>query len=84
MQVDKRTNRLVFVFGAGLTYPLRNYSTGIMSVSHKSVVETLQKYLDIEFDKEKAYYIKINEKMWSKDHTRCAVIITTSFTEKER
>lgn len=84
MQVDKRTNRLVFVFGTGLTYPLRHYSTGIMSVAHKSIVETLQKYLDIKFDKEKAYYIKINEKMWSKDHTRCAIIVTTSFTEKER
>lgn len=84
MQVDKRTNRLVFVFGTGLTYPLRNYSTGIMSITNKQVVQTLQKYLDIEFDKEKAYYIKINEKMWSKDHTRCAIVVTTSYTEKER
>lgn len=55
-----------------------------MSITNKQVVKTLQKYLDIAFDKEKAYYIKINEKMWSKDHTRCAIVVTTSFIEKER
>ena len=84
MQVDTRSNRLVFVFGIGLTYPLRNYSAGIMSIAHKTVVETLQNYLATEFDKNKAYYIKIHEKMWSKDHDRCAIIVSNQFTEKDR
>lgn len=84
MQVDRITNRLVFVFGTGLRYNLRDYSTGIMAVQNKNVVEYLQKYLATEFDKKKAYYIKIQEKMWSKDHSRCAIIVTTSFTTKDR
>lgn len=84
MQVDRNTNRLVFVFGKGLTYNLNSYSSDIYAITHKNVIAYLQKYLAIEFDKSKVYYIKINEKIWNHDHSRCAVIVTTTYTEKDK
>lgn len=84
MQADRNTNRLVFVFGKGLLYNVNKYSTDIYAISHKNVIEYLQKYLDIEFDKDKVYYIKVNEKIWNYDHSRCAVVVNTEYTEKER
>lgn len=84
MQVDRNTNRLVFVFGKGLTYNLNSYSSDIYAITNKNVIAYLQKYLAIEFDKSKVYYIKINEKIWNHDHSRCAVIVTTTYTEKDK
>ena len=84
MQVDRTTNRLVFVFGKDMTYNVNPYSNDIYAITHKTVVTYLQKYLDIEFDKGKVYYINIQEKIWNKDHSRCAVIVTTNYTEKDR
>lgn len=84
MQVDRTTNRLVFVFGTNLPYNVNPYSSDIYAITHKTVITYLQKYLNIEFDKGKVYYIKIQEKVWNKDHTRCAVIVTTSYTEMDK
>ena len=84
MQVDRTTNRLVFVFGKGLTYNVNPYSSDIYAITHKNVIIYLQKYLAIEFDKSKVYYVKINEKIWNKDHSRCAVVVTTTYTEKDK
>lgn len=84
MQADRTTNRLVFVFGKGLTYNLNPYSSDIYAITHKNVIECLQKYLAIEFDKSKVYYIKVNEKIWNNDHSRCAVIVTNTYTERDK
>ena len=84
MQVDIATNRLVFVFGDSLTYNVNPYSSDIYAITHKTVITYLQKYLNIEFDKGKVYYIKIQEKVWNKDHSRCAVVVTTTYTEQDK
>ena len=85
MQVDRRTNRLVFLFGADFeNYTVRKYSTDLYSISHKNIIEMLQKYLNIAFDDKKAYYIKVMEKIWNKEHTRCAVIVTNNYIERSR
>ena len=84
MQVDRTTNRLVFVFGKGLNYNVNKYSTDIYAITHKNVITYLQKYLNIEFDKSKTYYVKINEKVWNKDHSRCAVVVTNTYTERDK
>lgn len=84
IQVDRNTNQLVLLFGKGLTYNLRKYSSDLYSVSHKAIIENLSKYVKTKFSEKKAYFIKVKEKVWNKDHTKCAVIVTTDYTEKER
>lgn len=84
VQVDRNTNQLVLLFGKGLTYNVRKYSSELFSISHKAIIENLQKYIKTKFDPKKAYFIKVKEKVWNKDHTKCAVIVTTDYTEKER
>ena len=84
MQADRTTNRLVFVFGKNLTYNVNHYSTDIYAVTHKVIIAYLQKYLNIEFDRNKMYYIRIQEKVWNKEHTRCAVVVTNEYREVER
>ena len=84
IQVDRNTNQLVMLFGKGLTYTVRKYSSDLYSISHKAIIENLQKYLKTKFSDKKAYYVKLKEKVWNKDHSKCAVIVTTDYTEKER
>ena len=84
IQVDRRTNSMVLLFSKNGDFKVRQYSTSLYSVQHKVVIETLQKYLRIKFDAKKVYYIKVKEKMWNPDHTKCAVIVTTDYTEKDR
>lgn len=84
MQADRATNRLVLVFGKNLTYNVNHYSSDIYAITHKALIAYLQKYLDIEFDKGKVYYVKIQEKVWNKDHSRCAVVVTNEYREIDR
>lgn len=84
MQVDRGTNQLVFVFGKGLQFNVNAYSTNIYAIQHKTVIEYLQKYLDVKFDTKKVYYVKVREKIWNKDHSRCAVVVTTTYREVDR
>lgn len=84
MQVDKNTNQLVFLFGNGLQFKVRKYSSELYAVQHKDVIGYLQKYLDIEFDPKKVYYIKIKEKIWNAEHSKCAVIVTPEYREVDK
>lgn len=84
MQVDKNTNNMVFVFSKKGDFNVRKYSSELYSVQHKNVITYLSRYLNIQFDPQKVYYIKIKEKIWNKDHTMCAVVVTTEYTEKDR
>lgn len=84
MQVDKNTNNMVFVFSKKGDFNVRKYSSELYSIQHKNVITYLSRYLNIQFDPQKVYYIKIKEKIWNKDHTMCAVVVTTEYTEKDR
>lgn len=84
MQVDRDTNRMVFVFGTSSQYAVHQYSSNLYSVAHKSIIEYLQKYLKTKFDPKKVYYISTGDTIWNKDKTKCAVVITNKVIEKER
>lgn len=84
IQVDRKTNRMVMVFGKGLEYSVTNYSNDVKSVQFKAVVEILQKYVGEKFDKNKVYYIKIAERMWNHDHSQYAIILSTKMNVKDR
>ena len=83
LNVDKNTNRMVLVFGNGFDYNVREYSADTKIVQHKSLGEYMKKYIDVEFDPNKAYFIKIAQRMFNKTHTQYAVVLSTRFTTKD-
>ena len=83
LNVDKNTNRMVLVFGKGFDYNVREYSADTKIVQHKSLGEYMKKYVSVEFDPNKAYFIKIAQRMFNKTHTQYAVVLSTRFTTKD-
>lgn len=83
LNVDKNTNRMVLVFGKGFDYNVREYSADTKIVQHKSLGEYMKKYVGVEFDPNKAYFIKIAQRMFNKTHTQYAVVLSTRFTTKD-
>ena len=43
----------------------------------------MKKYVGVEFDPNKAYFIKIAQRMFNKTHTQYAVVLSTRFTTKD-
>lgn len=83
IHVDRNTNRMVLVFGTGFDFNVREYSADTKVIQHKSLGEYVKKYLDIEINPEKAYFIKVAERMWNKTHTRYAIILSQKYTTKD-
>lgn len=84
IQVDRPTNRMVWVFGMGMQFNVTKYSKDVKAIQYKAVIEYLEKYLSISFDPEKYYYIRIAQRMWNKSHTQYAVIMSQRFQTKDR
>ena len=84
IQVDRPTNRMVWVFGKGQQFNVTKYSKDIKAIQYKAVIEYLEKYLGRSFEPEKYYYIKIAQRMWNKSHTQYAVIMSQRFQTIDR
>lgn len=76
---DNRSGQYIFVFGKGMNYKIRDYSAGTMCVTHKDIIQYIEKYLGFEFDKQKAYFIRIKPAMLSNDGSKFAVPITNGY-----
>ena len=50
-----------------------------MCVTHKDIIQYIEKYLGFEFDKQKAYFIRIKPAMLSNDGSKFAVPITNDY-----
>jgi hypothetical protein len=83
IRVDRNTNRFVLVFGNNLKFNVCKYSTDVKCVQHKVILEYLSKYLNVLFDPEKYYYLKIAQRMWNNARTEYAVILSQKYTIKE-
>ena len=80
---DRRSNRMVLVFGKNRQYNVNNYSTDVKCVHSKDVIELLERYLAIAFDPGKYYYIKIAQRIWSNDRSSYAVILSQRYQTNE-
>lgn len=83
INVDRITNELVLVFGIGFDFNVRMYSADTKVVQHKALGDYLKKYIGIEFDPEKAYFIKVAKRVWNKAHTRYAIVLSQKYTTKD-
>lgn len=83
INVDRNTNRQVWVFGKELKFNVSKYSTDTKCVNGKAIIEYLEKYLGLKFDPEKYYYIKIASKVWSNNHSSYAIVLSQRYTEKK-
>ena len=84
VNVDRNTNRMVLVFGTNLKFNVSKYSTDVKCINSKSFIESLEKYLEIKFNPEMHYYIKIAQRVWNNTHTQFAIVLSQRFTAKER
>ena len=84
VQVDRNTNRMVLVFGRNLQFNVSKYSKDVKCVQYKSVVELMEKYLEIKFNPDMHYYVNIAQKVWNNTHTQFAIVLSQRFTAKER
>lgn len=84
IQVDRKTNRMVMLFGKGLEYTVTDYSNDVKAVQFKPVIEILQRYVGEKFDPNKVYFIKIAERLWNHDHSGYAIVLSTKMTVKDR
>lgn len=82
MRVDRKTNRMVFVFGNGLKFYVGKYSNETRCLQSKDVVLYLSKYLEVEFEQDQHYYVKIAQRMWSKTHQQYAIVLSQKYTIK--
>lgn len=82
IRVDRKTNMMVLVFGNDLKFNVGKYSTDVKCVQHKAIIEYLGKYLEVEFEPEKHYYVKIARRMWNNTHTEYAIVLSQKFTAK--
>ena len=83
INVDRNTNRQVWVFGKELKFNVSKYSTDTKCVNGKAIIEYLEKYLGLKFDPEKYYYVKIASKVWSNNHSSYAIVLSQRYTEKK-
>jgi len=82
ISVDANTNRMVLVFGKGLQYNVSKYSTNIKCINSKKFVEHLAKYLQVAFDPQKHYYVRIAQRMWNNSHTAYGIVLSQKITIK--
>lgn len=83
INVDRNTNRQVWVFGKDMKFNISKYSTDTKCLNGKAIIEYLEKYLEVKFDPEKYYYVKIASKVWSNNHSYYARVLSQRFTEKK-
>ncbi len=84
IQCDTNTNRLVIVFGKDKPFNITNYSKDVKAIQYKELVKYIEKYLQVKFEEDQVYYLRIAERMWSKSHTQFAVILAQKFTYQKR
>ena len=83
INVDRNTKRQVWVFGKDMKFNISKYSTDTKCLNGKAIIEYLEKYLEVKFDPEKYYYVKIASKVWSNNHSYYAIVLSQRFTEKK-
>ena len=82
IRVDRNTNKMVLVFGNNLQFNVSKYSTDTKALNGKAIIAYLEKYLEVKFDPELHYYIRIAQRLWNNTHTNYAIVLAQRFTTK--
>ena len=82
IHVDRKTNKMVMVFGNKQQFNVSKYSTDTKALNGKAIIEYLEKYLEVKFDPELHYYIRIAQRVWNNSHTEYAIVLASRFTTR--